>query len=83
MKWNCDMVMRVRKVLTGAPSLRRAALRKAMKDKHTRRPKVARTGERDGGRGGMKVGRERREGRRERRNEGREGEKRGKEGEEE
>lgn len=65
MKWNCDMVMRVRKVLTGAPSLRRAALRKAMKDKHTRRPKVARTGERDGGRRGMKVGRERREGRRE------------------
>ena len=58
------MVMRVRKVLTGAPSLRRAALRKAMKDKHTRRPKVARTGERDGG---------------EKRNEGREGEKRGKE----
>lgn len=65
MKWNCDTVMRVRKVLTGAPSLRRAALRKAMKEKQTRRPKVARTGERDGGRGGMEEGRERREGRRE------------------
>ena len=43
------MVMRVRKVLTGAPSLRRTALRKAMKEKHTRRPKVARTGGREGG----------------------------------
>lgn len=66
MKWNCDTVMRVRKVLTGAPSLRRAALRKAMKEKHTRRPKVARTGGRGKEEGREGGGREEREGKKKR-----------------